>query len=72
MPSLDEALSPDELWALVYYLDALASARPRAYDNDLVGDEARGRMVERMHGKMGGMRGRMPMMEHMMRRRPMR
>ncbi len=72
MPSVGEALSPDELWALVYYVDALAPARAHTERETLVGEEARGLMVERMHGRMGGMRGRMPMTEHMMRRRPMR
>ena len=72
MPSVGEALSPDELWALVYYVDALAPARAHTERETLVGEEARGLMVERMHGRMGGMRGRRPMTEHMMRRRPMR
>lgn len=68
MPSLAEAASPEELWALVYYVDSLAPPAARTAAARLGGDEARGRMVERMSRMMG----RMPMMERMMRRRPMR
>jgi cytochrome c oxidase cbb3-type subunit 2 len=72
MPALGEALTADELWALVYYVEALAPPEAHADEGTLVGEEARGRMVERMHGMMGGMMGGMPMMERMMRRRSMR
>lgn len=72
MPAVGEALSPDELWTLVYYVDSLAPPEARVDDETLVGEEARGRMVERMHGMMGGMMGDMPMMERMMRQRPER
>ncbi|GIX49722.1 MAG: hypothetical protein KatS3mg131_3933 [Candidatus Tectimicrobiota bacterium] len=54
MPALAEALSPEELWALVYYLDSLASPAARANEQRWVGEEARGAMVERMHRRMGG------------------
>jgi hypothetical protein len=71
MPALEEALSGDELWALVYYVEALAPREAHVHEGTLVGEEARGRMVERMHGMMGGMMGDMPMMERRMRRRSM-
>lgn len=70
MPAIGEALPAEELWALVYYVDSLALPRAHADEETLVGEEARGRMVERMHGMMGGMGGGMPMMERMMRRQP--
>jgi hypothetical protein len=72
MPAVGDALAPDELWALVYYVDALAPPEARLDDETLMGEEARGRMVERMRGMMGGTMGRMPMMERMMRQRPER
>jgi hypothetical protein len=56
----------------VYYVDALAPPEARLDDETLMGEEARGRMVERMRGMMGGTMGRMPMMERMMRQRPER
>jgi hypothetical protein len=68
MPSVGEALAPDDLWALVYYVDSLAPPEGRTHKEALVGQESRGRMVEHMGGMMGGM----PMMEHMMRPRSLR
>lgn len=69
MPSYRDALTDEELWALVYYVDSLA---PRGVREDVVaGEEARGAMVERMHRMMGpGMMGPR-MMDRMMRRMPM-
>lgn len=72
MPALAEALSAEELWALVYYVDALAPSDAVVHAGTLVGEESRGQMVEHMHGMMGGMMGDRPMMERMRRRRPMR
>jgi hypothetical protein len=72
MPAVGEALAAEDLWALVNYVEALAPAEAHVNAETLVGEEARGRMVERMHGMMGGGMGDMPMMERMMRRRPMR
>lgn len=63
MPSYEDSLAADEIWALVAYL----RTRPRASAwNKLdapVGEERAGIMVERMHGTLGGgMMRRGPMM----------
>ena len=69
MPSFANALEPDEIWALVAYLESIVEAENRAIDLDqpLNREESMGRMVIRMHGSMGGGMGgmmrRMPMMK---------
>jgi hypothetical protein len=64
MPAFAEALSAEALWALVSYVEGLASPEARANEDTLVGEESRGLMMERM---MGGMGSRMSMMEPMRR-----
>ncbi len=69
MPSFANALEPDEIWALVAYLESIVEAENRAIDLDqpLNREESMGQMVIRMHGGMGGGMGgmmrRMPMMQ---------
>lgn len=58
MPSYRDALSDDELWALVHYITSLSSGILSEFQT---WEERAGEMVVRMHGR-GGMMQRMPMM----------
>ena len=58
MPSYRDALSDDDLWALVYYVASLNFGIPSELQ---IREERAGAMVVRMHGK-GGMMRRRPMM----------
>ncbi len=63
MPSYLDSLEPQQIWAVVAYLQSLPSPVEQARDADMAGEEPRGYMVERMARMMGpGMMGRMPMM----------
>jgi len=64
MPSYREALTDEELWALVYYV--LSLSRDGFAERAVVGEEGMGRMVEEMHRRMGP-----GMMDRMMRGMPM-
>lgn len=69
MPSYRDALTDEELWALVYYV--LSLSKDRLLEQAMVGEERMGRMVEEMHRMMGpGMMGP-GMMDRMMREMPM-
>lgn len=69
MPSFAKVLEPEEIWALVAYLESIVERehRPVDLDKPLNREESMGRMVIRMHGRMGGGMGgmmeRMPMMK---------
>ncbi|MFN3475967.1 MAG: c-type cytochrome [Candidatus Methylomirabilales bacterium] len=68
MPSYRDALTDEELWALVYYL--LSLSKDGSLEQAMVGEERMGWMVEQMHrmmgpGMMDEMRRRMPMMPGM-------
>ncbi len=63
MPSYGDALEPEQVWALVAYLDSLVLPEHRVSPARPLGEEARGWMALRMGGTMGrGMMHRMPMM----------
>lgn len=69
MPSYRDALTDEELWALVYYI--LSLSKDGFTEQAVVGEEGQGKMVEEMHRRMGpGMMGP-GMMDEMMRRMPM-
>ena len=53
MPSYQDALTEEQLWALSFYV---ASLNSRKFSRDQYNEEMRGQMVLRMHGP-GGMRG---------------
>jgi len=71
MPSYLDSLEPQQIWALVAYLRSLPSPAEMAREEAVVGEEARGYMVERIARMMGpgmigpGMMGRMPMVRGM-------
>lgn len=63
MPSYEDSLAADEIWALVAYLRTRPPASAWNNPDAPVGEERAGIMVERMHGTLGGgMMRRMPMM----------
>lgn len=71
MPSYRDALTDDELWALVYYI--LSLSKDGFAEQAVVGEESLGWMVVRMHRRMGpGMMDEMRRHMPMMPRRPMR
>jgi cytochrome c oxidase cbb3-type subunit 2 len=53
MPSFAAALSPQQRWALVFYLDTLVPKAQNLSTGQLLGEEPRGWMILRMHG-IGG------------------
>lgn len=53
MPSYQDALTEEQLWALSFYVASLNSGK---FSRDQYNEEMRGQMVLRMHGP-GGMRG---------------
>jgi cytochrome c oxidase cbb3-type subunit 2 len=60
MPSYFDSLEPGQIWALVAYLRSLPTRTEEAREEGVVGEEARGFMVERMPRMMGpGMMGGM-------------
>lgn len=60
MPSYLDSLEPQQIWALVSYLQSLPSPVEQARETDMAGEEPRGYMVERMTRMMGpGMMGGM-------------
>src|SRR5574341_940342 len=67
MPSYLDSLEPGQIWALVAYLRSLPTPTEEAREEGVVGEEARGYMVERMARMMGPamMGGMMRSMERM-------
>lgn len=65
MSSFAKTLEPEEIWALVAYLESIVDPEHWAVDLDkpLNREESMGQMVIRMHGGMGGMMEKMPMMK---------
>jgi cytochrome c oxidase cbb3-type subunit 2 len=57
MPAYADALSADETWAIVVYLDSLVTPATRADPRRPVGEEPRGLMALRHHGGGGRHRG---------------
>jgi cytochrome c oxidase cbb3-type subunit 2 len=53
MPAFSAALNPQQLWALVFYLDTLVPKTQNLPTEQLVGEEQRGWMILRMHGMPG-------------------
>lgn len=58
MPAFGDALEPNQIWAIVYYLESLVPAERRLAPGQLLGEERQGRMALHMGGMMGMGRGR--------------
>jgi len=61
--AFDDALTPDQAWALVAFLETLVAPERRVREDETLGEERAGRMILRMGRGMpggGGMRGRVP------------
>jgi len=50
MPAHEDVLEPDQVWALVAYLESLVPPEQRAPSDAVLGEERAGRMILRMHG----------------------
>lgn len=53
MPAYGDSLSPDDVWAIVYYLESLVPIEHRLSPARLLGEERQGRMALHMGGMMG-------------------
>jgi cytochrome c oxidase cbb3-type subunit I/II len=53
MPAYSAALEPQQIWALVFYLDTLVPKQQNLSTKQAVGEEPRGRMILGMHGMSG-------------------
>lgn len=53
MPSYADALSGNQIWSLVYYLESLVPPERRLSPRQLLGEEQQGQMALRMGGMMG-------------------
>ena len=70
MPHTGGSLDGEQIWSLVYYLDALVPPAHRLAPRQSLGEEARGWMALRMGRMMGGMMGPGRMGPGMMHRMP--
>jgi hypothetical protein len=53
MPSFGASLSADEIWSIVYYLEALVPREHRLSPKQMLGEEQQGQMALHMGGMMG-------------------
>jgi hypothetical protein len=53
MPSFGASLSADEIWSIVYYLEALVPREQRLSPKQMLGEEQQGQMALHMGGMMG-------------------
>jgi hypothetical protein len=53
MPAYGDSLSPDDVWAIVYYLESLVPIERWLFPARLLGEERQGRKALHMGGMMG-------------------